>query len=280
MKDNMLNKNSNPFLVPASRPPLVIAHRGGAGLKPENTMSAFIHAVNLGVDMLEVDVRLTADGHLVTHHDSTIDRMSNGRGKIAQITYRQLKEFNFSSGFNANITQPEEERGAEEWADITLLQDVLKDLDEVLLTVEIKDEEERGRRAADRLMKLIKKYSYQDKIIVGSFHDEVLSYLQNKYTEYINISASKKKVAKFVITNMVKLDRLFNFNITALQIPTCYHRFNLARPGLIKAAHRKNIAVHFWTVNEPTEMKRLIELNADGIMTDRPDILLDIIKQK
>ncbi len=262
-----------PLLRTCEQSPLVIAHRGGAGLKPENTMPAFINAVNLGVDMLEIDVRLTADGNLVTHHDSTIDRMSDGQGEIYQKTYQELKEFDFSGSFSDTCLQSGEEK-----VEITLLQDVMQKFENMQLTVEIKDGDERGRKAVDELMKLVKKFAYEDKLIVGSFHDEVLKYLKNNYSEDIKISASKKKVAGFYLTNKLNLDGLWNFDIAALQIPTTYKGFKLAQSDLIKAAHRKNIAVHFWTVNDPAEMKRLIDLNADGIMTDRPDVLLDIIK--
>ncbi len=273
---------NNPFLLSASRPPLVIAHRGGAGLKPENTMNAFTQAACMGCDMLEIDVRLTADGRLVAHHDAAIDRMSEGSGEVAKMTYQQLREFNFAYNFE-NIPGEEIASAREinvsaaNKASITLLQEVMEKLPDILLTVEIKDEGDLGRKAVDRLMKLNQKFSHTDKLIVGSFHDEVLSYLRSRYSADINISASKKVVAKFVVSNLFKLDRLLNFNIEALQIPNYYHGFKLARPALIKAAHRKNIAVHFWTINEREEMKRLIDLNVDGIMTDRPDILLDII---
>lgn len=248
--------------------PLTIAHRGGAGLGPENTLSACQKSCQLGVDMLELDVRLTADGKLVTHHDATIDRMSDGCGPVAEKTADELRRYDFSAGFN-------EEREEEE--KIALLDEIMAEFKRARFTIEIKDGGPRGKEAVDELMNLLSRHDNRENVIVGSFHDEVLDYLSRNYPGQVAYSASQLEVGKFVILNLLRLGGLYGGDISALQIPTSFRGINLVRKRLIKAAHSMDIAVHYWTVNSPEKMKRLIELGVDGIITDRPDILIELL---
>ena len=249
--------------------PLTIAHRGGAGLGPENTLSACQKSCQLGVDMLELDVRLTADDKLVTHHDATIERMSDGSGPVAEKTFDELRKYDFSRGFDEE---------SEEMEKITLLEEILVEFKGVRLTVEIKDEGSRGREAVDELMNLLSRHDSRENVIVGSFHDEVLDYLSRNYPGQVAYSASQLEVSKFVVLNLLRLGGLYGGDISALQIPTSYRGISLVRKALIEAAHRMDIAVHYWTVNSPEKMERLIELGVDGIITDRPDILIELLE--
>ncbi len=257
-------------LLSGSGLPLIIAHRGGAGLGPENTLSACQKSCQLGVDMLELDVRLTADGKLVTHHDATIDRMSDGCGPVAEKTADELRKYDFSTGFF------DEEREEEE--KIALLDEIMAEFKGARFTLEIKDEGYRGKEAVDELMDLLSRHDNRQNVIVGSFHDEVLDYLSRNYPGQVAYSASQLEVGKFVILNLLRLGGLYGGDISALQLPTSFRGINLVRKRLIKAAHSMDIAVHYWTVNSPEKMERLIELGVDGIITDRPDILIELLE--
>ncbi len=271
-------EENTPYLLTVPHRPLIIAHRGGAALGPENTMQAFENAVEMGVDMLEVDVRMTADSQLITHHDATIDRMTDGRGLIADLCLAELEAYDFGHGFSEEERRTVRSSENGEKAGLTLLSDVMERFSEVSLTVEIKDEGAPGKKAVDRIIRLIERYNYRGKIIVGSFHDEVQNYVAENYSSSIPFSAARREVSKFFLLSRMRLGGLYTGLISALQLPTKYYGCDLTHPSIINAAHDMGISVHYWTVNDPEEMKRLIELNVDGIITDRPDLLIEIVE--
>ena len=165
---------NNPFILTENEAPWIIAHGGAKQLWPENTLVAFTGSVHLGVDALEMDVRLTKDDVLVLHHDETIDRMSDGQGKVRDFTFEELKAFNFGEGF-------EDIHGDYPYKDslviITSLDQLMTLYGHLPFVIEIKDEGADGEKAADLLKALIDKYDMKDRTLVASFHDEVIDYV-------------------------------------------------------------------------------------------------------
>lgn len=264
----------NPFQKDKGTPPWVIAHGGAKKLFPGNTMLAFRGAAKIGVDMLEMDVRMTKDEVLVTHHDETIDRMSNGTGRVFDYTYEELLQFNFGYSFK-NID------GDKIYQNDTIplgsLDDVFAEFNDMFLMVELKDKGENGRRAAEILKSLIQKYKLQDNIVAVAFNEEVLSYFHQITNGEILIGTSEEETKDFIITAISAMEFLYFPKATVVAIPTQNSGIQLDSKRIINSAHRRNIAVHYWTINDKAEMKRLIGLGADGLITDRPDLMKEVL---
>jgi len=266
----------NHFIRAEGDPPLVIAHGGAKQLFPENTMLAFDSVTAMGVDMLEMDVRLTKDSILVCRHDATIDRMSDGTGKVIDYTYEELKQFNFGYGFQA-LDGSYPYRNSR--VGITKLEDVLDRFSYMAFNIEIKDENDTGNLAAEKLADLINKYILPEQVIVASFHDDVLDHFLAYSNKELPISTSQKEATKLVVSGKSFTGGLYHPEAVAVQLPLKQLGLNLATRRVINSAHRHNMAVHYWTINDKEEMQDLIDKGADGIITDRPDLLMELLKE-
>ena len=264
-------KGSNPF---RSSKPLVIAHRGSRLLYPENTLFAFKSAVNLGVDMLEMDVRLTRDGKLTVHHDSTIDRTSDGTGRVIDYRYDELKAFNFGANFVNLDGKPAYE---DQKFNTPNLESVFQTFPDIPMIINIKDKGLIGELAIDQMDRLLKKYNRYEKTIVASFNYGNIRYMKDRYFK-MHTSTSEKWVRRYVILHTFYLDWFFYTTSCSLQLPVEQAGFILSTSHFINSIHKRNMAVQYWTINDPLEMSRLINLNVDGIITDRPDLLLKIME--
>ncbi len=266
-------------IIEKGKAPLIIAHGGSKQLFPENTMMAFDGVDQFHPDVMEMDVVLTKDSILITHHDPTIKRLSNGEGKVADYTYEELKLFNFGAKFK-------DLDGNYPYRDTIIppanLEDVLaKYSSKYQFCIELKDySPELGQRAARQLYSLLKKYNMEDRTLVACFEDDVLKYFREITEEKVHVSSGKKQTKQFVILDMLFLGNFFTGKTAALQIPIEREGFKLDKKSLIETAHRKNIAVHYWTINKEEEMRHLIDLGVDGIITDRPDLLIKVLKEK
>lgn len=298
----------NPFIIEEGERPLIAAHRGGANIMPENTIKAFRSAVNEHyVDIIESDIYITKDGHIVFNHDSYIDETCNVNGDISlsevkelisnkdnrhyikDMTLNELKEFNFGFYFEKDGLRPFSNLSKDEFISSGLQISEVKDLFEefydikkdLMFIVEIKNGDELGYKACDELAKTLDAFpDYKDNIVIGTFNPEIEDYLEEKYPDLMR-GASTAGAAAFIITQMVGVN-IFNKNsFCCLQIPTSYNikgiKINLDRETYIKRAHKRNISVQFWTINDKEEMRRLIEMGADVIMTDNPDVMYELL---
>lgn len=295
----------NPFIINKGDDVLIAAHRGGKDLNPENTFLAFDFVYEeYGVDILELDLVLTKDKHLVAIHDDTINRTSDAPEilgvsealYVRDFTLDELRNFNFGYKFKAKD-------GSFPYKDLVSFTDiqrkeVIKDsklnivtIDEIferykdtdlMYIVEIKDSANDGLFAADHLYDLLVEYNLLEKVIVGTFHDEVSNYLRTEYSEVLT-GGAVMDVAKFVLTQMVGLNLFNKDRFENMQIPTSYKigpvNIKLAKKTYINRAHRRGISVQFWTINDKEEMRKLILLGADVIMTDSPDVLYELIEE-
>jgi glycerophosphoryl diester phosphodiesterase len=251
--------------------PLIIAHGGSKQLFPENTMLAFDGIVPFKPDVLEMDVLLTRDSVLITHHDPTINRLSNGKGKVIDYTLEEIKQFNFGYRFKDSA-------GNYPYRDSLVSPATLEELlckygQRFLFCIEIKDYgQAAGPRSADELLRLLQQYGMEKRAMVACFDDDVLAYFRKISGEQVYISSAKRQTKQFVVMNLCLVGNFFTEKSDALQIPVEREGFRLDKRSLIRTAHRKNMAVHYWTINDEQEMERLIRLGADGIITDRADI--------
>ena len=269
----------NPSRAVTPGRPWIIAHAGGLGLHPENTLEAFAASAALGCDQLEMDVRLTRDGILVTHHDPVINRTSNGTGPVLDHTLAELKALNFGAHFHdASGANPYRDRPAQ----IATLEELFTRFPALPMTIELKDRGETGRQAGRVLAGLIARFQRTNSVVIASFDDATLNAFRDLTAGRIPTSAAKGEMRSFVVLSLLGLDRLWNGPVAAMQVPADPREasgFQLARPGFLRAAHRRNVAVHYWTVNDPAEMRRLIALGADGLITDFPDRLKAILAE-
>jgi glycerophosphoryl diester phosphodiesterase len=250
--------------------PRVIAHRGGRGLWPENTLHAFEKAARLGVDAVEMDVRSTADGILVALHDRTVDRTTDGRGAVGDKKLSELEAldagYRWSDG---NGNYPYRGRGVR----IPTLEEVFRALPGVRLNLELR---EPSPSLAVSLCQLVRRAGMQDKILVASFHRRAVEAFRSRCPE-VATAATPAEVRAFLAASLLFLPALHRPAAQALQVPERFRGFPVLSATFVEQAHRRNLRVHVWTVNEPGEMKRFLDLGLDGILTDYPDRLLSLL---
>ena len=302
VEHNVFIKDKN-----ASRP-MLAAHRGGSLNNPENTLKAFKAAVNnYGNDIIESDIWLTKDEKIVFSHDKSIDRMSDVKlfdntkeeHLISDYTLDELQNFNMGYGFkNKNNEYPYKDLVSVDQVD---RKDVLKANDlqileveqlfneyyvskpDLLFIVEIKNGGEKGYKAANVLDDLLtNKYpNYKNNVVVGTFHDEIAKDLKANHPTILR-GASTGEARDFVLTQMFGVNIFNKADFVCLQIPTSYNlkgiKFTLDKKTFINRAHRRNIAVQYWTINDANEMKHLAKLGCDCIMTDDPELFNEVFK--
>ena len=298
----------NPF-INKEKFPMIAAHRGGSTTNPENTLKAYKTAVNeYKIDIVESDLWLTKDNHLVYNHDGYIDRTSDVNGDlpleevmalcekkenrhyISDYTLEELKQYNFGYYFtDENNNRPykdlTKEQVVEENLQILALNDLFEAFyetnPELLFIVEIKDPGERGFESANQLdYSLTNLYpKYKNHVVIGTFHDEIEKDLKINHPSLLR-GASTGAAAKFVITELLKVNLFDDGSFACLQIPTSYDlgiTFHLDKKQYIERAHKRNIAVQYWTINDEKTMRELIDLGCDAIMTDNPVLLRQVL---
>lgn len=267
-------QGENPWRPQPGGPPLLIAHGGGQGLRPPNTMEAFENSVSLGCDVLEMDLRLTRDGALVTLHDETIDRTSDGTGRAIDFTVSELKTRNFGFKFrDPEGKQPFRDTPAR----IAVLEELFQRFPTIPMVLELKDRGTTGAIAASALRALIDRHHRAKTVIIASFDDQTLAEFRRLTGGGVFTACGMATTRSFVMMNLARLDWFAPVGYQALQIPTTKLGYQLDTPRLIRSAHDRNMAVHYWTINDPEEMRRLIRLGADGLMTDRPDLMRKVL---
>ncbi|GAB4280103.1 MAG: glycerophosphodiester phosphodiesterase [Candidatus Promineifilaceae bacterium] len=251
--------------------PLVFAHRGWRGKYPENTLLAFEKAAQLGVDALEMDIHATSDGVLVVHHDDTVDRMTDGQGPIKEYSWAALQALEVGHHWTADGGKTYPFRGM--GLRIPALEDVFRRFGEWWINIDIKQREPNIVRP---FIEMIRDYKMSSRMMVGSFHKENVAEFRQLVPE-IATAADSAEVRKLLVLSKLGLGRFYTANAKALQIPETYRGVQIITPRFVRDAHRRDVAVHVWTVNETADMSRLLSVGVDGIMTDHPDRLLGLL---
>lgn len=252
---------------------LAIAHRGGRGLGPEGTLPLFRQAVDLGVNVLEFDLRQSADGVLVVLHDEKVDRTTDGRGRAGEMTLAQLKALNAGYDWSADgQTHPFRGQGYT----IPTLAEVFRAFPEQHYVIEIKPDEE---RVALALGAAIRDGGMADRVLVASFHGGALAALRTACPE-VATSAGSGEVSWYTLLQKLGLDGFYTPAFAALQLPERFGWIGLANRNFVQGAGGHGLPVHFWTIDEEEDMERLLDLGAGGIMTNRPDRLLALLRRR
>ncbi len=233
--------------------PLAFAHRGGAGDWPENTMPAFENAVGLGYRYLETDVHVTADGVLLAFHDDHLDRVTDRTGEIATLPHREVAE--------ARVDGREP---------IPLLEDLLGSFPDTRINIDPKHD-----GSVEPLIDTLRRTGAVDRVCIGSFSDARIRRLQQALGPDLCTSMGPREVFR------LRLDAISGqVHPTAtgcVQIPESFRGVTVTNAAVVRAAHRAGLQVHVWTVDDPATMRRLLDLGVDGIMTDRPAVLKEVL---
>ncbi len=254
--------------------PLVIAHQGGDGVWPGDTMLAFENAVQIGSDVLEMDAHITKDGRIVLMHDEEVDRTTDGTGLIEEMTLEELKQLDAAYDWSNDdgATFPYRGQGIQ----VPTLDEVFAKFPQMRYVIEIKltDNPIHGP-----LCDLIRDFNMQGRVIVGSFHDEALQNFRTVCPE-VATSAARDEVTRYVLLGKVFLWGFIAPDYQTIQPPWDPEEslgITIVTERFIRESHLKNIRVEPWTVNDPDLMKQYIAWGVDGIITDRPDLLIEIL---
>lgn len=262
------------FFKNAAGQTLVIAHRGGARQWPENTLHAFERAVEAGVDTIEMDVRTTADGALVVMHDPSVERTTDGSGRVEALTLAELQSLDAAHRFTPDGGQsfPLRGRGVR----VPTLAEVFEKLPHARYIIEIKDE---SPQTVESLCALINQRAMGERVVVGSFRQPMLDEFRRACSD-VATSASTLEASKFLALYEAGLAESYSPPMQALMVPERLGGMTVLTRGFVAAAHARNLHVHAWTINDPADMRRLLDAGVDGIMTDYPERLLALLGRK
>lgn len=272
---------------------MILAHRAGRRLFPQGTMMAFEGCINsktFETDVFEFDVRLTKDEKLIILHDDILDEVSNAVEYFGitnvypeDYTYEELYNLNMGEFFNnADGKMPYNGLRGEEIPDnlrVLRAEDALSYVESsggYYYSIEIKDSGEAGLKAADILYGILSDMNLLDKVIVASFNKDVILHIEENYPDLYR-SAYNMEAAKLFIDSIFNIDRpegYYKFDV--LQVPPDKYIANMGTSKLVNYAHKNNIAVHYWTINDTEKMLFLQSIGADGIITDIPDVAYEV----
>lgn len=249
-----------PYLAGA---PLLIAHRGGAGLAPENTLVAFAGALERWeADILELDVRATRDGRIVVLHDPTVDRTTDGKGLVRDLPWAAVRELDAGYRFrDRDGNHPFRGRGIR----IPLLDQVLEAFPRTRLNVELKSGD-----AARATAKIVGRHGAEERVLIAATYEADRRPLRGYAGPW---GASRRQIALFTLLHRAPGGAFHTPLADALQVPLTWRGIPIVTGRFVAEAHRRNIPVHVWTVDDPHQMRRLLALGVDGIQSDRPDLL-------
>ncbi len=242
---------------------LAMAHRGGASHPEipgtENTMHAFRHAVSLGYRYLETDVHVTRDRVLVAFHDEALDRVTDSRGRISELSADEV-----------SLARIREVHA------VPTMAELLEEFPDCRFNIDLK-----AAGAVLPLADLLERTGSNDRVCVGSFSQRRLDAFRRASQGRVATSASPSEVGLFMALPSGRAARLATRGrVAALQVPHRRGRLPVVTRALVRRAHSAGAHVHVWTVDEPAEMEQLLDLGVDGLITDRTDVLRDVLTSR
>jgi glycerophosphoryl diester phosphodiesterase len=250
---------------------MVIAHQGGEQLRPSNTLPAFQHATELGVDVLEMDIHASQDGALVVIHDATVDRTTDGNGRLQDLTLAQIKQLDAGYYWTDDDGQSYPYRG--QGITVPTLEELFIAFPQMPMNIEIK---QREPSIVQTVCDLLDQYGRRQSVLIASFHPETMVEFREKCPG-VATSMTEPEIRRYFALNTIFLASLFNPPGEAFQVPEYAGDLRVITDRFVRGAAGRNVAVHVWTINDPADMQRFIDLGVDGIITDRPDLLLELL---
>ncbi len=255
--------------------PVNVAHRGASALAPENTIEAFRLAVEAGAGGLELDVHMTRDGHIVVIHDATVDRTTNGSGAVSEMTLEELRRLDAGHTFSPDggSTRPYRGRGVR----VPTLGEVLQGFPVVAVNIEIKA----GTPGIEEtVFGLLRGANALGRALVVSTPHDIVKHFRKVSGGHVSTGASRWEIGVFYISSRFRLERLVRPAYDALQVPLRHRGLPVVTPRFVRAAHARGVRVDAWTINQADEMRRLLDLGVDVIMTDRPGMLAEVLENR
>ncbi|MCA9686340.1 MAG: glycerophosphodiester phosphodiesterase [Myxococcales bacterium] len=250
------------------------AHRGGAAHWPENTLESFRGGFAAGCGWLETDVHMTRDGHIVCFHDHDLRRTTNGRGMIWDLSLAELRRLDAGYNFSPDGRSfPFRGQGVV----VPTLEEVLAIDPEVRVNIEIK---QRRPDMIAALWRFIDDHRVHDRILVASEQDDLLRAFRNLARGAVATSAGKLEIFGFWLAARLGLSDRLAIEYEALQVPIAHHGLQVIDEGFVRAAHRRGLQVQVWTIDELEQMRWLINLGVDAIMTDQPERLAALVRER
>lgn len=236
--------------------PLAVAHRGGASDQPENSMAAFRAAVDLGFRYLETDVHVTRDGRLVAFHDASLDRVTDRTGRINDLVWEDVRQARIDGS-----------------APIPLLEELLEEFPDARFNIDPKSD-----ASVDPLIDTLRRSGAADRVCIGAFSDRRIERVLQALGPELCTGMGPKSLARL---------RAATFGVgkasipgTCAQVPTSVKGVRLVTRRFVERVHALGKVVHVWTIDDPAEMHRLLDLGVDGIMTDRPAVLKAVYEER
>jgi glycerophosphoryl diester phosphodiesterase len=241
---------------------IALAHRGGAGHPAlrgrENTAEAFAHAAALGYGYFETDVHATRDGEVVVFHDDSLDRVTDGTGAIGTRTAAELREVRIGG------TAP-----------IPRLVDLLEQFPRHRFNIDVKAPD-----AVEPLARLVQRLGAEDRVCVGAFTSQRIDHFRRLTGGRIPTAAAPREVAAFLAAPGGLARLLTRGRVAVLQVPRRQGPIPVVTRHLVRAAHAARAQVHVWTVDDPAEMEQLLDLGVDGLVSDRTDLLKQVLRSR
>jgi glycerophosphoryl diester phosphodiesterase len=251
--------------------PIALAHRGGAKEAPENTMPAFEAAVALGYRYLETDTHLTADGVLVAFHDAELDRLTDGTGRIAELPLREVQQADAGYRFTTDGGRTFPHRGGR--LTVPALHELLLRFPEVRFNIDAKAD-----AAAGPLIDLVRSIDAFDRVCAASFSDSRLAQIRALSDGRLCTSMGRNAAAVAWLAS--RSGRMPRMNADLVQVPARARGVRVVDRRFVSAAHAAGLQVHVWTVDDEAAMHELLDLDVDGIMTDKPELLRTVLTHR
>ena len=266
----------------------MFAHRGGAALRPENTVVAFDHGLALGADGIELDVHLSRDGVVVVHHDATLERTTDGHGPVAALTADELARLDAGHWFTP-VSGPPSPAGSEPATarqpalypfrrlagGVPTLEAVLRRYREARFIIELKVNDP---VLAHRAIDAIRGADAVERAALGSFGTRVLR-AAREYEPRIPTGASREETRLALYRSWVRWP-VRRPRYQEFQVPEMSGSTRVVSPRFVKYAHQAGVAVRVWTVNEEADMRRLLDWGVDALISDRPDLAVQLVRTR
>lgn len=258
--------------------PVALAHRG-ADVRRENTVGAVRQAVAQGFGYIEIDVRTSADGQVVVFHDEYLERVTTGKGKLSDHPWQHLATLRI---VGAHATEYDDGTTLDN-EPMVLLEHLLEAFPTTYFNVDLKD-----KASAKPMVEVLRRHQAWDRVLIASFHDSHRAAFFNHLRPDEPQVASSVGITTVAILLLAYWLKIFGpavrwlqkrLPLHALQIPVGYGPLKVVTKGFVAACHAHNIAVHVWVINEPTEMRRLLQLGVNGIVTDDGAAVAQVLQE-
>ncbi len=238
--------------------PLAFAHRGGAAIGDENTVAAFARAVDLGYRYVETDTHATADGIAVVFHDSTLARMTGDRRRVRDVRWADLASLRVGGA-----------------AAVPRLDEILDSWPQLRLNIDVKSDQ-----AVDATLAAVRRAGALDQVLLASFSDNRLARIRRALGPKVATSMGTREVARLWLGARLGRPSPVPESVVAAQVPATQGGLRIVTPRFLAYAHRLGLQVHVWTIDDPVQMRGLLDLGVDGIMTDRIEVLREVYRER